>query len=166
MPRFASSHPEHQVYEDAVILAPVATQTVDGNGAAFKMPDCQAMIGILETFAFGTDAADTFDCYVQTYIGGDWIDVLRFTRIVGIGGDKTLTYIGKIINPLLVEAMFEEGTALGFSTVRHLHGTQWRARWEIVDGAPGAGDQTWTFSVKIQPMGTLYGPIRRPPNRA
>ncbi len=147
MVRFKSSFPEHQVHEDAVTLAPMAIRTANGNGDVFTIPDCAAVKCTLETSDFGVGPGDVLHCIVQTYIGGAWIDVCRFVGLPGNDLAKVQVHTGKITADL-AEAMIEDSEVMVAGTVRNFIGTQWRARWII-----GGGTATYTFSVKIQPIG-------------
>lgn len=145
-PRFKSSFPEHQVYEDGKTLHASAEETATGTGTVEAvLPNCRAVQCILETTAIGTLVGDTFDCIVQTYIGDTWVDVCAFTQLLGNDADAAQVHYGKI-TAALAEAMFEDNAALAAGAIRNLIGTKWRCRW--VFGAAGA----YTFSVKIQPM--------------
>lgn len=150
-PKFPSSYPEHQVFEDGVTLAALAARDASGNTQAdFKViPDCSAVLAqlTLTTGATG-DALDLLDVYLQTYIAGQWVDVGHFTQIIGT--DANDQYFAKI-HKQIATAEFEIGTALGATGIRHLLGTRWAARWTVVDGG-GAGTFTWTFGLKIQPI--------------
>ena len=145
MRKFRSSNPEHQVWEDWELLHVLGAETVTGNGAVeATLPDCQAVVCMLETTAFGTLVGDTFDCVVQTYFDGAWIDVCAFTQLLGNDADKAQIHIGKV-TAALAEVMSED-VALAAAAVRNLIGQKWRCRWVM------AAAGTYTFTVKICPM--------------
>ncbi len=136
MVKFASSNKEHQLYEDAVVLAELDAVT-DTNGDEFYIPDCKAVICQVDSGAVTTA---TLDVIIQTYIGGDWIDICAFTQIVASG----VTHIAKLVAPL-AQAMFLNAP-LAAGNIRNLFGTRWRCRWAVADGT-GA-----LFTCKIQPV--------------
>ncbi len=147
--------PDHMVFEEGVTLeAGAVARTATGIAAATEwevIPDCTAVVAIFETIStaeggldFGVLVGDTFDIVVQTLIAGQWIDVVAFTQILGNDADKDQVHVAKIMSQT-AEAMFEDAVLAG-GNVRHLLGTQWRARWTL--GAAG----TMTFTLKIQPI--------------
>jgi hypothetical protein len=142
MPRFASSHLEHQRYEDALSLHVTAAETATGTGTIeADMPETASLMCMLDVTAAATDVDDTLDVFIQTRVSGG-------LATLGNGGAKR--YYAALGN-LLGQAMFENGTALGAGALRNIVGDLWRCRWAIVD--PGAGAASFTFSVGITPMG-------------
>ena len=143
--KFSSTSEGTPVYVDEQTLHALGEETVSGTQAGFvTIPDCQAVQCILETTAIGTLVGDTFDARVQTYIGGDWIDVCAFSQLLGNDADDAQIHIAKIV-AVVAEAMFEDAE-LAAGSIRNLIGTRWRCRWTF--GAAGA----YTFSIKIQPI--------------
>jgi hypothetical protein len=148
MVRFLSDLPGkgHQVYEAGVTLeAGTVARVATGNGESFEMPTALGIAGILQTTALATLVGDTCDVYVQTYVGDVWTDVIRFTRLLGNGTDAQV-HIGKLC-PGFAETMYDNSAALAESAIRDIAGLLWRARWVI------AGTGSFTFSVKVQPVG-------------
>ncbi len=155
MARFKSSFSEHQVYEDAAVLDAGFTGrliTAFGTVEAY-LPDCEAVVCILETTDLQDAAGDKLDVYIQTYIGGVWLDVCHFTQIDGNDLVDAQIHIAKI-TASLAENMFRP-TALAEGVIRNLIGTKWRCRWVITDGG---GIHSFAFTVKIQPMGLSCPP--------
>ena len=154
MARFKSSHPEHQIYEDAVDLylladGPAGGEIATGTGVReVEVPgDCQAILAhaaVAPALAVG----DTFDLYVQTLFTCSgvevWVDVIHFTQILGNGLDVDL--FDKIAISL-DQAHFEIGTALAADAQRNLIGEKWRCRWVIAGASPA-----FPFTLSIQPM--------------
>jgi len=99
----------------------------------------------LDIIATATEAGDTLDVFVQTYIASTakWIDVVHFTQVLGTDG--AMRFIGKIVSTL-DEAIFEVGTVLAVDTVRHILGNRWRCRWDIVD-VTTLLNQSFTFEL-------------------
>jgi len=153
VPRFLSQTPgnQHQTHEESRTLAAEAARAASGNTQTdFEcIPDCSSVIGILTLTTGATgDALDLLDVYIQTYIHDTWVDVIRFTQIIGTDADDQ--YFAKI-DKLVATVEFEIGTGLAAAAVRNLLGSRWAARWVVTDGA-GAGTHTWTFGVDIQPV--------------
>jgi hypothetical protein len=133
-------------YEKALLASVTATTTSTGTTAT-RIPDHQeAVIAYLDVTAAATgDALDKLDVYVQTKIGDEWLDVIRFTQIDGDSG--AVTYVAKVeVNTACAE--YETGTGLAEANARDIIGDQWRTRYVITDGA-GAGTHSFTFSVTI-----------------
>lgn len=146
MIKFASSYPEHQVYDDGVTLAAAAARVADGNTQNdFEVvPDCSVLLLATRFTNAETLAGDTCDVYIQTYLQDQWVDVYRFTRVLG-NGANALTYFYKL-NPIIAMTEFEIGAGLVALDVRDLLAERWAARWAI------AGTGSFTFDVKIQPI--------------
>jgi hypothetical protein len=164
MPRFESSYPEHQVYEDSVILHASATRSTvggpfypDENGAetttaadsqTYQLPsDCRAIIAVLKCSDCQSLVGDKLAVVIETLVGGNWIQAIAFTEILG----TDLNAIGQVdkIVASLDEADFVMATGLAAGAKRHIFGEQWRARWGITDGG---GTHSFTFQVSLQPM--------------
>ncbi len=150
MVKFASSNKEHQLYEDAVVLeVGDVARLVTANGAIEKqLPDCRAVLCILTISDIQDNALDLLDVYVQTFIGGAWIDVCASPQILGNDADSAQIHVGKVTADL-AQAMIEDIDALAASAIRNFIGTKWRCRWVIFDWG---GAHSFTFSVKIEPM--------------
>ena len=134
-------------YEYADLLASAArTVTAGANGDAVTLPVAPAYAFCLDVTTAATDVGDTLDVYVQTLIGGQWVDVVHFTQVLGNGGAKR--FFGKV-SAGLAETMFENGTALAAGAVRNLCGDAWRARYVLVDAD---ADASVTFQVTATPL--------------
>lgn len=134
-------------YEYADLLASAArTATAGANGDAVTLPVAPAYAFCLDVTVAATDVGDTLDVYVQTLVGGQWVDVVHFTQVLGNGGAKR--FFGKV-SAGLAETMFENGTALAAGAVRNLCGDAWRARYVLVDAD---ADATVTFQVTASPL--------------
>lgn len=94
----------------------------------------------LDVTSAATAAGDTLDVTVQTLIGAQWIDVVRFTQVLGNGGAKC--HVMKIALDQ-AQATFENATSLTAGTLRNLFGDQWRAKWTVAS----ASAPLFTFTV-------------------
>ena len=147
---FGSTAKGTPVYIDGEVLDAGFTGrliTAFGTVEAY-LPDCEAVVCILETTDLQDAAGDKLDVYIQTYIGGVWLDVCRFTQIDGDDLVDAQIHIARI-TASLAENMFRP-TALAEGVIRNLIGTKWRCRWEITNGG---GAHSFTFTVKLQPIG-------------
>lgn len=135
-------------YESTSLLDSGArTATSTGTDAVY-LPYAPAFGFVLDVTAAATDVGDTLDVYVQTLIGGNWVDVVHFTQVLGNGGAKR--YFSKIVADLAT-AEFENGTSLSAAAVRNFLGDAYRVRYAITDA--GTANASWTFSVTAIPMG-------------
>ena len=128
-----------------MILEASSAKTVTGNSAAASICPFNPTEAFFELDLTAAAAAsgDTLDVKIQTKSpGGNWVDVVAFTQILGDGGTKR--YFAKV-NEALAETMFENATALSAGSVRNLLGTEWRAAWTIAGAT-----QTFTFAVNAQ----------------
>ncbi|MBP9863347.1 MAG: hypothetical protein KBD62_35710 [Kofleriaceae bacterium] len=134
-------------YEYADLLPSAArTVTAGVNGNAVTLPVAPAYAFCLDVTAAATDVGDTLDVYVQTLIGGQWVDVVHFTQVLGNGGAKR--FFAKV-SAGLAETMFENGTALAAGSVRNLCGDAWRGRYVLVDAD---ADASITFQLSATPL--------------
>ena len=140
---------EKQVAEAKTLIASAARTADTGNGGEVRLPGMvNGFAFVLDVTAAATESGDLLDAYVQTVIDGtNWLDVVRFTQVLGNGGAKR--YIAKI-NAGVAQAEFENGAALGAAAVRNLLGDKWRVRWVITDA--GTDNASFTFSVAACPM--------------
>lgn len=124
--------------------ARIVTDT-GGNAATpvFKSTGFSVIEIVLDVTAAATEAGDTFDLFLQTKVGNQWLDVIRFTLVLGTGGAKR--FFAKISRKD-AETLFENATALSAGAVRNFIGDQIRLRWVIVD-VPTSSNQSFTFSV-------------------
>lgn len=141
---------------EARALVPSAARTATANGDPiddlFQLGGhhgrVEAVAFVLDVTAAATAVDDTLDVYIQSKLDGtNWVDVQRFTQILGNGGAKR--YFAKIIRDAALTE-FENGAALGAAAKRDLVGAQWRARWVVTDA--GAANASFTFSVVAVPM--------------
>ena len=141
---------DHMVYEETRILeaGTVARLITANGGVTASLPDCRAVLCVLNISDIQDNALDLLDVYVQTFVGGAWVDVCAFPQIPGNDADSAQLHVGKITADL-AQAMIEDIDALAESAIRNFIGTAWRCRWTITDGG---GAHSFTFSVKIQPM--------------
>lgn len=148
MSRFKSSHPEHQKYEDAVVVQTSVAELISTAGATTaEVPIGRSLLAILNVTAAGTLVGDELDVFLGTRIGGVWVDVVHFLKVLGNGGAQRI--VAKISQDV-AEAVFNNGAALAADTTRHVIGDLWRSRSVIVDGG---GTHSFTYTVTIQPMG-------------
>ena len=121
-----------------------------GSGEALALPGpVNAMTFVLEVTAAATESGDLLDVYVQTCVDGtNWVDVGRFTQILG-NITPTVRYYGKInAGGALTE--FEGATVLAAHTWRDLMGDRWRTRYVVTDA--GTKNASFTWSVKANLM--------------
>ena len=135
---------------DATTLLASAARTDTSTGeAAVRLPGMVNGIAfVLDVTAAATEVGDLLDVYIQTKLDGtNWIDVVRFTQVLGNGG--ALRYISKITAAAALTE-FENGTGLGAAAVRNLLGDEWRVRFDVTDA--GTDNASFTFSVVACPM--------------
>ncbi len=172
MVRFASTSPGHQVYEDTVMLFPLAARGAEApanpapgvqvTSNVFEIPDCEAVLCSLNiTVSATADVLDLLDVLIQTYVGGQknrltgawaggtWVDVCYFSQVTGatVAGQVEVAKItGVAAQALLVVVPLAVGNIRA-----GVMGQRWRAQYTPTDGA-GGGTHTWTFSVSVQPI--------------
>lgn len=109
---------------------------------------------VLDVTNADTDADDTLDVYIDSYISGKWINLVHFPQIVGT--TAAITYAATLTDQYATAALVTVTADPSANTVRALGpGTKIRARWVIVDsnGAGGAGDGDVSFSFGIYASG-------------
>jgi len=156
-PRFKSSNPEHQIYEDRVCLHPLGEEIAVGAGVGpeHEIPgDCRAVLLHCHHNITATgNAGDLIDIVIQTAVldgaGNDvWVDVCWFTQIDGIMAaavemfDKVCASLNQAHFDIVADPIAADGK-------RHVIGYKWRVRWNITDGT---GTHNFTFSVSLHPM--------------
>lgn len=99
----------------------------------------RAVEACLDVTAASAAGTDTLDVFVQSFVDGEWVDVIHYTQVLGDGGAKR--FFAKICGDE-PQAMFENASALAAGSVRHLLSGQYRVRWVI------AGTGSFTFSVR------------------
>jgi len=133
---------------EIVTLAASAARTVGANGTAvFVGGERRRFIFLLDITVSATDAADTLDVYVDvSFENVTWLNAIHYTQQAGNGAAIKLF---AVLDPSAPGTSVINVTSdAAASVVRPaLFGAYYRARWAIVDGAPGAGDQSHTFSV-------------------
>ena len=129
---------------DSLPILKSATNTDTSAGeASVRLPRPQnGVVFVLDLTAAATEVGDTLDVFVQTEIGGQFVDIVHFTQILGNGGTKR--FFAKI-SASEPQAEFENGASLAAGSVRNLIGDDWRIRFDITDA--GADNASFTFSV-------------------
>lgn len=132
---------------DFVTLLASSIVTTDTSHTAVRLPGMvNGIVFTLDVTAAATAAGDLLDVYIQTKADGtNWLDVARFTQVLGNGGAKR--YVMKIAAATACTG-FETGTALGANAVRDILGDDWRVRSDITL----ADTPSFTFSVTACPM--------------
>lgn len=133
---------------ETITLAASAARTANGNGTAVQINgERRRFIVVNRITASATDAGDTLDVYVDFSLDNTvWYNAVHFTQQAGNGAARTEYAVLDPSNPGTAVINVTADAAAG--AVRPaLFGPYIRARWAIVDGAPGAGDQSHTFSV-------------------
>ncbi len=125
----------------------VAAQSV--TGATFIPPLLFSIAEFdLNVTAAATDAADTFDAYVDTSLDGGttWINIVHFTQVLGNGGAKRETMT---INPggNVGTAPINTAADAAAAGVRHILGSQYRTRYVQVDAD---SDAAIAFTIKMR----------------
>lgn len=95
-----------------------------------------------------TDAGDLLDVYVQTKIGDNWVDILRFPQVLGSGSDTQRYYESLITDD--GDVSFDNATALAASGGRPIFGPEFRVRFVVTDA--GTDNASFTFSVTATPQ--------------
>ena len=133
-----------KVYDAVTLLASAARTATSTGTTAVRLPKgMQGVAFVLDVTAAATAVGDLLDVYVQTKLDGtNWVDVQRFTQVLGDGGAKR--YYAKL-NAGAAMTEFENATGLGEHSIRDLIGDDWRTRYVITDA--GADDASFTFSV-------------------
>lgn len=146
----SSARPPKAAYEATTLLASTTQTgaTAGASGSAVRLPVSRAMAFTLDVTAAATAVGDILDVYVQTKADGtNWLDVVRFARVLGNGGTKR--YVAKLC-AAVTTSEFENGTGLAASNVRNLFGDEWRVYYVVTDAAPA--NAAFTFSVTACPM--------------
>jgi len=126
------------------------TKTATGTGSDFNAPHQHRAVEVcLDVTAAATAAGDTLDVFVQAFVGGQYVDVIHFTQVLGNGGTKR--FFAKITADL-AEAMFENASALAAGSVRNLVSGRYRVRWTI----GSASAPSFTFSVQASFINNNY----------
>lgn len=136
--------------DDATTLLASGARTDTSTGTtAVRLPGMVHAFGfVLDVTAAATDSGDKLDVYIQTKLDGtNWLDVQRFTQVLGNGGAKR--YIAKITTNVAT-GEFENGTGLSAASLRNLFGDEWRTRYVVTDA--GTDNASFTFSVVACPM--------------
>lgn len=126
-----------------IILQPATTVTASGTGTAVSgLGEWRTICMQLDLSAAADATEDECDVYLQTLVGSTWVDVYRFTKLLGDGGPKR--YFGKLTwDTALTE--FESGAALDAAASRSLCGDSYRVRWAVIDDSEAA---SFTFSLR------------------
>lgn len=137
---------------EAITLLASAAQTATSSGeTAVNVQDVRprkpvGWLFCLDVTAAATDAGDLLDVYVQTQIGDNWVDILRFTQVLGNGGAK------RFFESIVVEddEAFDNASAIAAGDARSLFGPNFRVRFAITDA--GTDNASFTFSVTATPQ--------------
>jgi hypothetical protein len=87
---------------------------------------------ILACTDVATDAGDTLDVYIDTLFDtATWINAAHFTQIIGTDANTTSFFATVMPENLGVSTNITSDCAVG--TTRGIVGSQWRARWVVVD---------------------------------
>lgn len=122
-----------------VTLETSSAKTATGNSTETVLAYAPNAMSIeFDLTAASSAGGDTCDLFIQTKVLSNWVDIVRFTQVLGNGGTKR--YFAKTV-VWLGQAEFEDATALGAAAVRHINGLNYRVRWVI------AGTGSFTFEV-------------------
>lgn len=112
---------------NALVVCVRGAGASNGNSATFEAFDNVGTTPAVLTISY----VATLDAFIQTRIDGTtWVDAVHFAQVLGGGGAKR--FVSKLSASLALSE-FETGTALAAGAVRNLFGSQYRARWSIVD---------------------------------
>lgn len=131
--------------ETITLLASAARGATAGtNGTAVQINGERLVYTwILDVTAAATDVTDTLDVYIDTLFGtATWINAAHFTQVLGNGG-ATARFVVTVPANMLTTDLVATDAAAGIA--RGVVGSQFRARYVIVD--PGAGAASFTFSL-------------------
>jgi len=131
--------------ETITLLASAARGATAGtNGTAVEVRGERIVhTWILNVTAAATDATDTLDVYIDTLFGtATWINAAHFTQVLGNGGAVAYFTITMPAGMTTTDAVATDCAA---GVGRGVVGSQFRARYVIVD--PGAGAASFTFSL-------------------
>lgn len=137
---------------EAITLLASAAQTTTSTGeAAVNIQSVSprkplGFVFCLDVTAAVTEAGDLLDVYVQTKIGDNWVDILRFPQVTG--SDTTVRYYESVI--VEDDESFNNATALGASAARSIFGTELRVRFDVTDAS--TDNASFTFSVTATPQ--------------
>ena len=120
-----TSHDTATILESSTIAEAGGFET--GTAVRLAMPP-RGFTFVLDVTAAATTGSDGLSMYVQTLIGTTWIDVVRFSTIIGDEGAKQ--YVERVLSSG-AEAGFSQAGGLIAGTARNLVGDQWRARWLV-----------------------------------
>ena len=126
-----------------IVASQTSTATNTGTTAVRLPFILNGVFFLLDVTAQATEVDDTLDVQVQTSLGGTWVDVVAFTRVLGNGTPRK--YLSDKVEAAGTQAQTNPADTLGADVVKHVIGDEWRARWTQVD--PGAGADSFTFSI-------------------
>lgn len=135
-----------QVQLASVTTAAGAVNTQTSGVGVPRLQGAGGMELVLDVTAAATDVGDTLDVKVQTKIGGNWVDVVYFTQVLGNGGAK------RFAAKLMAQTAFALGDIAGALTagnIRHLFGDEWRVAYVQVDANSNA---SFAFTVTAVPF--------------
>jgi hypothetical protein len=121
-----------------------AGDTVGTNGTAVQiLGERLAYVWILNVTSAAAAAGDLLDVYIDTLFGAaTWINIARFTRVLGNGGAKAYFTVTVPTNMTTTDDVSAD-CAAGVS--RGVVGSQFRGRYVITDG--GAHGEVFSFTL-------------------
>ena len=126
-----------------ILASNTVTDTSAGTAAVQLPPILNAVYFLLDVTAQATTSGDTFDCQVQTNIGGTWVDVVAFTQVLGNGSARK--YMSDAVLAGAAEGQFNPASGLAADAVRNIIGDEWRVTYDITDET--TDDASFTFSI-------------------
>lgn len=133
MPEYGSRGVDLLKGEDFTLRASaISAATAGTNGTAVAIQGERLIYTfILACTDVATDALDTLDVYIDTLYGTAWINAVHFTQIIGTDANTTSFFATVMPENLGVSTNITADCAVG--TVRGIVGSQWRARWVVID---------------------------------
>jgi hypothetical protein len=116
----------------------ISAATAGTNGTAVEIHGERLIYTfVLACTDVATDAGDTLNVYVDTLYGtATWINAVHFTQIIGTDANTTSFFATVMPENLGVSTAITTDCAAGVS--RGIVGSQWRARWIVVDADANA----------------------------
>lgn len=133
----------------ATLAATVGALSVTGSTVTPNLIHSIAVFD-LDVTAAATAAGDTLDVYVDTSLDGgtSWRNIVHFTQLLGDGGVKRETMT---INPggNVGTAPLNTAADAASAGVRHLLGSQYRARYVQVDATTQNAGFAFTLKMRV-----------------
>ena len=123
----------------------VTAAVVGATGTAVSiLGERVAYVWVLACTDVATDAGDTLDVYIDTLFGtATWINCAHFTQIIGTDANTTAYFTVTV--PTNMTTTDAVGTDCAAGVARGVVGSQFRARWTMVDGDAN-GNFTWSLT--------------------